>query len=314
MTQPTIDPTDLYFVTAGLDPSMPPQAIFAKLTGQLMALDAMVRHGQSVNPAYRARVALARDVIGFLGPKVQYDAARAAGQVPTDEELVAMTKASIPKAMRAGYRTTSWTSPSMLAGYAIFGVLILLMVVFGAASCGSDDGSPTATPGTASTAASDSAGETGTTEASPLDQLANGAEFEVVRTIDLKTLLPDADLSDKFWTDTILIHGPGDTIEIGMASNAGSYNKGYEWSATLSIDANGIAKVVKSGKAAVGAMDARKSAAEADGTLGTDIRSAEGPAKVIDAVALDDGRIFAAWVTDDTTENRGLLSEIKVKN
>ena len=37
---------------------------------QLMALDAMVRHGQSVNPAYRARVALARDVIGFLGPKV----------------------------------------------------------------------------------------------------------------------------------------------------------------------------------------------------------------------------------------------------
>lgn len=314
MTQPTIDPTDLYFVTAGLDPSMSPQALNARLSGQLTALDAMVRQGQSVNPAYRNRVLLARDILGFLGPKRQYDAARAAGHRPTDEELVAMTKAPIRQSMRAA--KSAWTSPSMLAGYAIFGALILLMVVFGAASCGSgsDDSSPAATPGTASTAASDSAGETGTTEASPLDQLANGAEFEVVRTIDLKTLLPDADLSDKFWTDTILIHGPGDTIEIGIASNAGSYNKGYEWSATLSIDANGIAKVVKSGKAAVGAMDARKSAAEADGTLGTDIRSAEGPAKVIDAVALDDSRIFAAWVTDDTTENRGLLYEIKVKN
>ena len=305
MTQPpTIDPTDLYGVTAGLDPTMSPQALNARLSGQLMTLDAMVKQGQSVNPAYRSRVLLARDVLGFLGPKQQYDAARLAGRRPTDEELIAMTKAPIRQSMRAA--KTSWTSPGMIAGCAIFGVIILVAVVFGAASCGSDDdNSPAATPGTASTAASNSAGET--TEASPLDQLANGAEFEVVRTIDLKALAPDVDSG--FWDDHELIHGANDTVELWWSTSSHSMD---DLALTLAIDADGTAKVVQSKRGTSGyALTERRTEVKGAGATGVRVSRTQGSPRSLHAIALNDGRIFG-YDFNEVKGARGLLYEIKV--
>lgn len=311
MTQPPNDPTDLYFTIAGLDPSMSPQALNAKLSGQLMTLDAMTRQGQSVNPAYRSRVLLARDVLGFLGPKQQYDAARAAGRRPTDEELIAMTRAPIRQAMRAG--RSSWTSPAMLAGYGIFGALILLTVVFGAASCGSDsdDGSPGATPGTASTAASES--DTGTAaDKSPLEQLEDGAEFEVVRVIDLKALAPEGDLDSGFWVDYEVIHGAGDTVELWWNAAPGAGKQDYVL--ILSIDKNGVPKVVRSEsvpRTAAVKLTERRAQAEAAGITGVRVSREDGSPDGLQAIALDDGRIFGFTLNTDA---RGILYEITVKN
>ncbi|MEJ9079303.1 hypothetical protein WKY82_12835 [Gordonia malaquae] len=302
MTQPTIDPTDLYFVTAGLDPSMSPQALNARLSGQLMTLDAMVRQGQSVNPAHRSRVLLARDILGFLGPKQQYDAARLAGRRPTDEELVAMTQAPIRQSMRAA--KSSWASPSMLAGYAIFGVIILVAVVFGVASCGSDDdSSPAATPGTASTAASASE----TAPASPLEQLENGAPFEVVRTIDLKALAPDVDSG--FWDDRELIHGPNDTVELWWSTSSHSMD---DLALTLAIDADGTAKVVQSKRGtSVYALTERRTEVEGAGSTGVRVSRTQGSPESLHAIALNDGRIFG-YDFNEVKGARGLLYEIKV--
>ena len=188
MTQPPNDPTDLYGVIAGINPSMSPEALYGRLNGQILLLDDMQTKGQSVNPNYRARVALARDVLGTAGPKQQYDAARASGGRPTDDELVAMvgTRAS----MRATHKQSTWKSPGMIVGYAIFGVIAVVLVLVLATSCG-DDGEPAATRGTASTAAG--ATSTGSGDGKPytLDDMRDGrATWKTVRTIELGDVNP----------------------------------------------------------------------------------------------------------------------------
>ena len=243
--------------------------------GLYQDLDTILR--QNPNDPRRQQLIDAQAVLGSVRKRRRYDELIGSdGRVAVSEvrDLAQRPESAVPLT-----KSSSWTSPGMITGYAIFGLLIVAVIIFGAVSCG-EDGEPAADRGAGpvSTAAD---GETYT-----LSDVVDGeAELETVRTIDLAAVVPDAaSFAESAQTAEYLARGADGTLTVAWVPKSDSYN-------VVRLDVSGeTVKVVEQKSLSRTAWYDAANAAKADGTRSRNIR---GAGEMSEAVELADGRIFA---------------------
>ncbi|MBD0021067.1 hypothetical protein GII33_09070 [Gordonia pseudamarae] len=260
--------------------------------GLYQDLDTILR--QNPNDPRRQQLLDAQAVLGSVLKRRQYDELIGSdGRVAVSEvrDLAQRPESAVPLT-----KSSSWTSPIMIAGYAIFGLLIVAVIIFGAVSCG-EDGEPAAdpNPGPVSTATD---GET----YSLSDVKSGRAKFETVRTIDVAAMVPAASiLGSKIGptaTQNFLIANEDGTLTLRWHG----YADKYEWAELRVSDP---AKVLDHGTdTANAAQVAALEAARGRSALSEEVQSAQ-------VVKLGD-TMYMVSSGRSGTQYAGKLYEVKI--